>query len=109
MRNNDIHFSCGSTDDVYCDGCNNLDTSDQFGKEIDIQVVRNNNSFSDYDDDFGNDSNDNHGLTINFESACKIRVRNDVCQMDNHNDNKDYLSDTDDTHFDYGSIFGILF
>mmetsp|Transcript_20100 Transcript_20100/g.22242 ORF Transcript_20100/g.22242 Transcript_20100/m.22242 type:complete len:93 (-) Transcript_20100:109-387(-) len=52
VRSNDIHVFRGSTyDDAYCDGCNNLDTSDQFGKDIDAQVVRNNNLFSDYDDD----------------------------------------------------------
>jgi len=52
MRSNDIQFFHGSTyDDVYFDGSNNLDTSDRFGKDIDVQVVRNNNLFSDYDDD----------------------------------------------------------
>jgi len=65
MRNNDIHFSCGSTDDVYCDGCNNLDTSDRFGKDIDVQVVRNNNLFSDYDDD-------NNNLLYHLDSISSI-------------------------------------
>ena len=47
VRSNDIRVSHGST---YCDGWNNLDIYDRFGKDIDVQVVRNNNSFSDYDD-----------------------------------------------------------
>ena len=51
MRSNNIQVFHGSTyDDAYCEGCNNLDTSDKFGKDIDVQVVRNNNLFSDYDD-----------------------------------------------------------
>ena len=51
IRSNDIHLSHGSTyDDAYCDGCNNLDTSN-LGKYIDVQVVKNNSSFSDCDDD----------------------------------------------------------
>lgn len=55
MRSNDINFSHGSTyDDAYCDGYNNLDTSDRFGKDIYVQVVRDNNLFSDYDDDNNN-------------------------------------------------------
>ena len=46
-----IFFHGSAYDHAYCDGCNNLDTSDQFGKDIDVQVVRNNNLCSDYDDD----------------------------------------------------------
>ena len=70
MRSNDIHVSYGSSyDDAYCDGCNNLDTSDRFGKDSDVQVVKNINLFSDYDDDVGNDSDDTHGFTItNYDS-----------------------------------------
>ena len=39
MRSNDIHVSHGSTyDDAYCESCNDLDTSDRFVKDIDVQV-----------------------------------------------------------------------
>ena len=59
VKNNDINVSHGSTyDDAYSDGCNNIDTSDRFGTDIDVQVVKNNNLFSDYDDDFDKDTYD---------------------------------------------------
>jgi len=40
--------------------------NDWFGIDIDVQVrvVKNNNSFSDYDDDVGNDSDDTHGIVL---------------------------------------------
>ena len=39
VRNDDIHVSHGSTyDDAHCEGYNDLDTSDRFGKDIDVQV-----------------------------------------------------------------------
>ena len=65
VRSNDIHFYHGSStyDDEYCDECNNLETSDQFGKDINIQVVGHNNSFSYYDYD-----NNNRNLISN--STC---------------------------------------
>ena len=48
VRSNNTYFDYDSTyDDAYCDGCNNLDTYDRFGKDIDVQGVRNNNSFND--------------------------------------------------------------
>ena len=77
VRINDLHVSHGSTyDDAYCDSCNNPGTSDCFGKDIDFQVVKNNNLFRDYDDDFGNDSDDTHGFTIIF-GTCPDNV--DTC------------------------------
>ena len=83
MRSNDIHFSHGSTyDDVYCDGCNNLDTSDRFGKDIDVQVVKNNNLFSDYDDDNNN----------------RKPINNSSCLMPDQLDHLDSISLMPDLH-----------
>ena len=50
LMNNDIQIFCSTYGDAHCDSCNNLDTSDWSGRDIDVQVMRNNNSFSCYDD-----------------------------------------------------------
>ena len=46
-----ILIFCSTYDDAHCDSCNNLDTSDRSERVIDVQVMRNNNLFSEYDDD----------------------------------------------------------
>ena len=88
VRSNDIHVSHGSTyDDAYCDGCNNRDTSDQLGKDINVQVVRNYNLFSDY-----NDCNDVLDATQQEERNTKLiwTLKNLV---DNNNINNTKLDD----------------
>ena len=105
--NNTQGFHGSAYDDAYCEGCKNLDTFDLFGKDIDVQVVRNNNSFSDYDDGIEktsimkwkklvrrlrSDTNDEyHEETIDFwktKVVVQVIMPNDYSKQDQHNQRK---------------------
>ena len=106
VRSNNNRVSHGST---YCDGCNNLDNYDCFGKDIDIQVVRNNNSFSDYDNDnniygkpinsYSDNGNENNNDT--FHDAIQVEdVIDDTYDDDDNFNRKPINNAIDDTNDD---------
>ena len=114
MRNNDTHFDYGSIVGVLL--------------QLVYQIERSDNSFSDYEDMYGNNNNNIYGFTIIFfnlvygamnqiHASCNklyygeqcllfiiiIQVRNDACQMETNDDNKEWNNDTCYDFYLYGN------
>ena len=99
VRSNDIQIFHSTYGDAHCDSCNNLDTSDQSRRDIDIQVMRNNTVFSCYDDGIEMTSTMKwkilvRGLGSDMNDEYHIETRDDSNSDDDNKDNGDTFHDS---------------